>query len=369
MNSFRYQIRFLRWYLGHTIPMIMCSPSLYPELPRKSAVRRLFENIYIYFRDGAPCAGYNGLGLDVKGARLNDFVSNHCWMKILERQFCMTGIKDITSTEKVKAVSCIPTYVLQNKQCFWSTLDRYGIPVVPVLAHAINGVLYDFTSTDKPLSSYDRLFVKPIDGDCGKGTCLLVQRDGRFYDGDRLVELNEFASGNQEFIFQPLIENHPKLKALNPATLNTMRIVTCRTRTGEYELWDPGMIRIGRSNAIVDNFAQGGMGVGLTEDGKLKRYGYSHDKNYKYSKTERHPDSQIIFDGYEIPFYTESVDLILKTHKLFPQLQTIGWDVAITADGPILVEANHRSDIEMLEVVHHKGSAARLREIFGKDCI
>ena len=72
------------------------------------------------------------------------------------------------------------------------------------------------------------------------------------------------------------------------------------------------------------------------------------------------------FEGYPVPFYAESVELALKAHALFPRLLTVGWDVAVTQDGPMLVEGNHDWDIEMLQVVHQKGAVGRFREIYRK---
>ena len=89
------------------------------------------------------------------------------------------------------------------------------------------------------------------------------------------------------------------------------------------------------------------------------------DKDLNYTKQEQHPDTNLVFDGWKIPFYEDAVELIKKAHRLFPLLQTIGWDVAITEDGPVLVEGNHDWDIEMLQVVHQKGYASRVREIYG----
>ena len=163
-----------------------------------------------------------------------------------------------------------------------------------------------------------------------------------------------------------MIENHVDIKKINPSSLNTLRLVTCRRKDGTLELWDPGMMRIGRANANVDNFAKGGIGVGIDLSGRLKKYGYSHDRELNYVKTQSHPDSKVPFEGYPVPFYAESVELALKAHALFPRLLTVGWDVAVTQDGPMLVEGNHDWDIEMLQVVHQKGAVGRFREIYRK---
>ena len=365
MKSFRFFVRFLRWHMGHTLPLIIRHTSTYPELPRKSAFHRYLDNLYIYVRDGAPCAGYDGLGLDIKGARLNEFISNYLWISFLYRKLSAVGLGAEVIFEKARFDADSQVHLLADKYCFWSILERHHIPVVPILAHTVGGKLYDFTPPDRPLASKSRLFIKPANGSCGKSCCVLTSKGGHFFSGGQPVELNDFIGQSQDYIFQPVIENHADIKALNPTTLNTLRIVTCRTGDGKYELLNPGMLRIGRSHGVVDNFAQGGIGVGIDENGRLKRYGYTHDKNLNYSKLDRHPDTQLLFEGRGIPLYQESVALAMDAHKLFPTLQTIGWDVAVTPDGPVFVESNHDWDVEMLQVVHHTGLVPRLREIYG----
>ena len=365
MNSFRFFVRFLRWHMGHTLPMIIHHSSTYPEFPRKSAFHRYLDNLYIYIRDGAPCPAYDAFGLDIKGARLNNYISNYRWVSFLYRKLSAVGLRNVTVYDKITFDGDSPVHLLTDKYCFWSFLERHNIPVVPVLAHTVGGKLYDYTPKDKPLASMSGLFVKPANGLCGKSCSILSSKDGHFFCGDQPRELGDFIGQSQDYIFQPVIENHADIKALNPTTLNTLRIVTCRTKDGKYALWNPGMLRIGRSHGVVDNFAQGGIGVGIDEKGHLKRYGYTHDKTLNYSKLERHPDTQLLFSGREIPFYQEAVALALNAHKLFPGLQTVGWDVAVTSEGPFLVEGNQDWDIEMLQVVHHEGFVPRFRDIYG----
>lgn len=362
MSKIMKSIRLMRWHIGHTIPAIVRHPTVYPEMQRKSAGRRLLENLYIYMRDGEPCAAYNGLGLDVKGRSLNDYASQYSLIsrlcKILNpAKRCGNPFHEVILIGNTQ----VP--LLQDKYLFWSYLSRHGIPVVPVLAHSLGGELYDFTYGR--LLKSERFFAKPVGELCGAGTLLVTVRDGKPFDGSNPVDLKELTA-KTDYLFQPVIENHADLKAFNPSSLNTLRIVSCRTRNGELELWDPGMLRMGRANVAVDNFAKGGIGVGIDEHGKLERFGYTHDKNWCYAKMEEHPDSHLQFLGKDIPFYKEAVDLVLKAHRLFPSFQTVGWDVAVTPNGPLLLEGNHNWDMEMLQIVHHKGATARLREIYGK---
>ena len=361
-RGFLNAIRMLRWHLGRTIPSILRHPSVYPGEPRKTALRRLADNLRIYLRDGAPCVAYDGFGLDLKGADIGGFKSQYAWIRHLCKTLDAAG-RSASPFEEVVAAGDTQVPLLQDKYLFWSHLSRHGIETVPVLAHSVAGRLYDFSGGG--LRKMARFFAKPAGELCGTGTFMVEVRDGKFFDGDAPVDLDALAA-KADFIFQPVVENHADIKAFNPSSLNTLRIVTCRTRSGALELWDPGMLRIGRAGAAVDNFAKGGIGVGIGEDGRLMRFGYTHDREWRYSKMEEHPDSHIPFLGREIPFYREAAGLAMSAHRLFPSLRTVGWDVAVTPDGPVLIEGNHNWDMEMLQIVHRKGAAARFREIYGK---
>lgn len=364
MDSFLFRVHSLRWHLGHTLPMIIRHSSTYPELPRKSAFRRYLDNLYLYVRNGSPCPSYDGFGLDIKGARLDRFISSYSWVSFLYKKLSGVGLKNVTVFERILFNGDSLAHLLADKYCFWSMLERHHIPVVPILAHTVGGKLYDFTPKDKPLTSMSRIFIKPANGLCGKSCYMLSSKNGQFFSGDRPVELSDFIGQSEDYIFQPVIENHADIKVLNPNTLNTLRIVSCRTRDGKYELLNSGVLRVGQRHGVVDNFHQGGIAVGIDENGHLKRYGYTQDKNLNYLKVERHPDTQLTFEGREIPFYQESVKLVLEAHKLFSSLQSIGWDVAVTPDGPVLLEGNETWDVEIIQIVHHEGLVPKIREIY-----
>ncbi len=351
----------MRWHIGHTIPEILHHDSTYPELPRKTFLQRWVDNMCIYVRDGAPCPAYDGMGLDIKGSRLRDCKSQYSWLSHLSK-ILLTDKLSLSPFRNVVLAGETQVPLLQDKYLFWSYLSHHGIPVVPVLAHTTNGEFYDFTGGK--LASLKGLFAKPAGELCGTGALSISIMDGAFIANGQKIDLRNMAKSG-DMIFQPIVENHPELKAINSCTLNTLRIVTCIAKNGTIELWDPGMIRIGRANANVDNFAKGGIGVGIDENGRLRRYGYTHDKNWCFHKTERHPDSGFVFDRMQVPFYADATKTALAAHKLFPTLKTVGWDVAITPTGPLLLEGNHNWDMEMLQVVHHKGSAARFKKIYG----
>jgi hypothetical protein len=54
-----------------------------------------------------------------------------------------------------------------------------------------------------------------------------------------------------------------------------------------------------------------------------------------------HPRTGLAFDGFSIPWWEEACSLVRRAARLFLPLRTIGWDVALTPDGPVLVEGNN----------------------------
>ena len=58
---------------------------------------------------------------------------------------------------------------------------------------------------------------------------------------------------------------------------------------------------------------------------------------------EQHPDTGKNFSAVTIPFWAAALDLVVRAHGSVPAFSRfvfLGWDVAITASGPLLIEAN-----------------------------
>ena len=55
---------------------------------------------------------------------------------------------------------------------------------------------------------------------------------------------------------------------------------------------------------------------------------------------EEHPDTGCRIKGREVPLFDEAVALVLKASQAFGFMATIGWDVGLTPDGPVIIEGN-----------------------------
>ena len=55
----------------------------------------------------------------------------------------------------------------------------------------------------------------------------------------------------------------------------------------------------------------------------------------------KHPVTGVELVGFQIPYWSESLQMVIDAALLHPQNRSIGWDVAITDKGPELIEGNH----------------------------
>lgn len=83
--------------------------------------------------------------------------------------------------------------------------------------------------------------------------------------------------------------------------------------------------------------------------GKLNEYGFSKPGYGGIQKC--HPDSKMTFFGFKIPYFDEAISLVKKAHKSLNKIHSIGWDVAISRDGPVLIEGNDNWEIQSIQAI------------------
>ena len=53
-----------------------------------------------------------------------------------------------------------------------------------------------------------------------------------------------------------------------------------------------------------------------------------------------HPNSHEKLVGFKTPLFKEAKEMILKASLEVPQIRYVGWDVAVTPNGPAIIEGN-----------------------------
>ena len=103
---------------------------------------------------------------------------------------------------------------------------------------------------------------------------------------------------------------------------------------------------------IADNFHQGGKAVLVNmENGTLSGNGI--DKKLNESETSI---TNIKFDGFKIPYWEEIKQMVLEAALVNDKINIVGWDVAITPNGPVIVEGNRGPGFDLVQVLLKKGT-------------
>lgn len=188
-----------------------------------------------------------------------------------------------------------------------------------------------------------RFFAKPVN-ECG-GTGVERFTIAEYKNVDEIYsELIE----KKCFMVEQEIEQHSEMNRLASSAVNTLRIVTLFHK-GEFHLMY-AMIRISNGTRCVDNICSGGMYSPIETDGFIRKPPYCTETGEFY---ESHPVTGCKFVGFEIPFYKEAIDLVAKASAKFPEMAYLGWDVAITPTGPILLEANNMPGYDIAQNYGH----------------
>ncbi len=235
--------------------------------------------------------------------------------------------------------------LLRDKALFENLLNHYNLPTPKNIGSIDkNKILYIFE--DKKEYEIIKLlglkfdgFVKNIDGEEGDGVFSLKIEDRKLiFDHEEMnIELfKEKLDG--EFILQERIIQHQEMNNIYSEAVNTLRVITFMTKTGPI-VFD-SFLRIGVDGNDKDNLSQGGVLVLIDEkNGKLMGNGLIRD-DFRIKEIDVHPDSGTVFNNYKLPYLLESINIALKAHNSFSNIHSIGWDIAITENGPIILEGN-----------------------------
>jgi hypothetical protein len=198
--------------------------------------------------------------------------------------------------------------------------------------------------------------VKNTLGFGGKDIFKLKIENGEIYINDTKSTIDALKNKLPErAVIQELLEQHDDLKKIHPQSLNTSRMITVNTGSEIHVI--ATFLRIGVGNSIVDNLAQGNIYIPIDMNtGKLNKMGYSHKEPLFFFS---HPQTGIVFDGYTIPFFKEGMEAVKKLHYQLPYFFVLGWDVAFTPNGPVIIESNN-----IHRVVHEQIAVGGLKQRF-----
>lgn len=271
--------------------------------------------------------------------------------------------------------------VAGNKILFHEHCVREGLPDIPIICRLggtrtpVGDIVTHVTDADelaaRLVSAPRQLFIKPTHGMQGRAAFSLNQRDGCLEFNGRTGTANELfdflkarSRPKNGFIIQPRISPHPKMVPLASATgLSTIRLITAMHADGPRVLF--ACLKIATGSNVVDNFAHGSTGnllagIDIETGVMMPAVGSARRDWPAIVEVASHPDSGQPIAGSRVPLWDEIITTALRGQRSLPEFKTIGWDIAITTEGVVLVEANYDYDPLIIEIAYGRGLKAEL---------
>ena len=266
---------------------------------------------------------------------------------------------------QVKLNPCEYFSLFKNKLLFKRYFENAGLPVSPLLGvfdpawgRTREGLSFRNTADVEqwlPTVPPDGVVFKPIEG--ADGRAILVCRggkegtltavDGTHYDargifdfmtdGARLRRAYDGGEPKTAFLAESRIVQHERLAALCPDTVCSVRVVTLCSDDGTAEVIG-AVFKLSFSRSGVDNLHAGGLGVGIERStGRLMQGRALGDMWKPYVSTLPNGTR---FEGTQLPHWDAVLRVACRAAEAFPFMKAIGWDIAITQDGPVIIEGN-----------------------------
>jgi hypothetical protein len=279
----------------------------------------------------------------------------------------IVNYKDYVSTKEANRIKHKDTFhkeehlsIISNKLSFSLYCEKNNLPVPKLISHNMgkncyfNGEYYKVNSKKELLNFFkivldrsqrEHLFVKPVSLYGGTG-CYRISKSSLIKD---VEESADFILLNG-CIHEEMVIQHKDVNKIHSGCVNTLRVETFIDQNEEIHILSAFM-RFGIGKSFVDNAHAGGFYVGIDlKKGTLNKIGHQY-MEYGGAKLTQHPDSNFVFEGFKLPYFKEVCELIIKAVQFIPD-RYIGWDIAISEIGPVIIEANEYPSIFMADLAY-----------------
>lgn len=207
------------------------------------------------------------------------------------------------------------------------------------------------------------VFVKKIGkSSLGKGVSKVDLSEG-VYQGKHSIEqlVRKWLSEGEDLLLEELVVQSHFMSEFNPSSVNTIRVISFLTKSGIITPY--AFFKTGKAGSFVDNGGAGGILIGIdSKTGELITDGIDEKRNIYVA----HPDTGKRYKGAILPDWSQAIDLCKKMALELPSVKMVGWDLAHTEKGWILIEANERSQIVGPQLIFNRGLRQELTEIMNQ---
>lgn len=311
----------------------------------KPVTTQLREQWAVAFREGIMPPWYYIFDFhdDAKRARANEYLCRY------ETKGGLYRLVKSTRVEKQVAP-------LQDKAAFSRRCREHRLPTIREYLHVESGELHWQLQPER-LPDTD-LFLKPVRGRGGTGAAVWYARGPARYQspqGEVISDtelINRLQATRLGYLVQRRVVGHASIVDLSLGALPTVRMLTILDEEGEPEATHAVFRMPLGKDIVVDNFHAGGIAASVDMQtgilGSATDIGLRPDCGW----CDFHPATWTRIRGRSLPFWAEVVSVAKAAHRAFAGRVFIGWDIAITDDGPVLIEGNAAPDVDLIQRPH-----------------
>ena len=256
-------------------------------------------------------------------------------------------------------------YVLSDKNFMPIIAEKAGVKTPRIIVFSTRDLFFDgdynmiSREEAKEIIKKEKAFIVKPSIETGGGRDFSIYDSIAGYDEitDETVE-EIFEKYGTDFAVQEKIINSEQIRKIYPQSLNTFRIITyIHDKEIKHTL---SVLRLGGGGARMDNATQGGMYVGVRDDGSLNDFAVD---DFQHINIREHGDTGTVFKGYKIEGYEKMVQAAKNMHRFLPKIGIINWDFTLDENNePILIESNTigGGGYQMIQCAHGE-------PVFGED--
>lgn len=195
---------------------------------------------------------------------------------------------------------------------------------------------------------------KMKNGSGGNGICLVTA------EGE-LRKLYEEMKTRHVMVEEVLIQ-HPEMSRFNPASVNTLRVITLVSKDGVKVM--NAVFRCGNGEGCTDNFHHFGLAALIDVKTGIVVTPAIDKLNQKYYI---HPKSKAQIIGFKIPNWNQVLERAKSAAMVQKDVRFVGWDMVILENGEVsIIEGNCAADPDILQMPDQIGKWPLYKEAVSK---
>lgn len=244
----------------------------------------------------------------------------------------------------------------RNKYVSHCLLESFGIKMPRLLGYyhpstSFDGICNNYSNIKQIIEGLrhygvHNIVIKTTESSHGDGVWVIDRIQYDHCDAvfhlvnDKSIKLSEILQSREPFLIEERVQQTQQLSSFNPTSVNTIRFMTTLYPSGEAKIIG-AFIKIGRTGSFIDNAGSGGnIDANINLDTGALENVIEFNGFDSIRKIEYHPDNGCQLEGMKIENWEMVKQTIKKYQQSCPFIKAVGWDVAITDDGPVVIEMN-----------------------------